>query len=120
MRANDMTRLLAVFVLVWGVLSCTSQGNTRSGTEDDPAAAGTAASVDEPGPGETDETGKTDEPFVPTEGGEGCQFDEEKIGNIVGKHIDNYTLKTYQGDAYSIHQECGKKKALWVILSTGW
>ncbi len=117
MQAMSKMWLVTTLVLALSASGCASEGDTDlDETPEDPA--GTA--VDDPGPDETTD-GKTEEEFKPEEGGPGCQFDEAKVGNIIGKHIENYTLKTYQGDPYSLHQNCGdEQKAVWIILSTGW
>ena len=62
----------------------------------------------------------SNEPVV----GDGCLYDAEMKGKVVGKHIKNFGMKQLiDGDwqPYWLHQTCGgSAKAIWVILATGW
>ena len=62
-----------------------------------------------------------DQVFEPVQGGQECGFDAEKVGKVVGAHVDNFGLKTFEGEPYWLHENCGtEKKVVWVVLSTGW
>ena len=49
-----------------------------------------------------------------------CAFDKAKQGKIVGKAVKNFGLKDWTGTPHFLHDDCGKKKLIWLILSTGW
>jgi hypothetical protein len=103
-----------------GATAGATEGATAGTTEG--ATAGTTE-------GETSEGGTTEGAttvFIPPVTGEGCQYDVEKKGKIVGKHIKEFGLKQVFGptkeetDAYWLHANCGEAKAVWIILATGW
>ncbi len=49
-----------------------------------------------------------------------CDYDPELEGKNVGDHVKNIKLKDSDGNKYELHSNCGTKKAVWVILGTGW
>jgi len=57
------------------------------------------------------------QPDTPT----GCGYDLEKKGKLVGDHIKNFGLKTWEQCAHYLHQDCNPDtKIIWLVLSTGW
>jgi len=50
-----------------------------------------------------------------------CGFDAEKQGKLVGDHIKNFGVKTWEQCLHYLHQDCGgDTKVVWLVLSTGW
>jgi len=115
-------------------LGCSSSSGSRSGTADETTGSATATDSADGADGAdaTVATSSTDgvdgldgvdgstAANLPQDGTELCAFDSENIGKEVGGAIENFGLKTYQGDAYWLHQNCGTdKKVIWIILATG-
>jgi len=131
---DSPVRYFAVAAALFFLLpACASGGGDGSGDD----GTSTEGATGEATEGTTDEgttTGETTEGgddgattvYVPPERGEGCQFDLENKGKTVGKHIKDFGLKQVFGptkeetDAYWLHSNCGEKKAVWIILATGW
>ena len=131
-------KLLKFFVIAAACFlllpTCASGGsNGASGDDGSGEATGASGEADQ---GTTDEgtadqsaTGGDDGAttvYVSPERGEGCNYDIGNKGKIVGKHIKDFGLKQVFGptkadtDAYWLHANCGQKKAIWIILATGW
>jgi|GEM_PF-6099120 hypothetical protein len=50
-----------------------------------------------------------------------CGYDESLKGKLVGDHIKNFGVKTWEQCAHYLHQDCGgDTKVVWLVLSTGW
>ena len=50
-----------------------------------------------------------------------CGYDESQKGKLVGDHIKNFGVKTWEQCAHYLHQDCGgDTKVVWLVLSTGW
>ena len=49
-----------------------------------------------------------------------CDYDPALAGKNVGDHVENIKVKDSEGNKYELHANCGTKKAVWVILGTGW
>jgi thiol-disulfide isomerase/thioredoxin len=124
---NAITYAAAVFLM----MGCSGSGG--GGTDESSSGATATDSVDEAdsadstastsgtdGADGADGADGTTGAVLPQDGTELCAFDPEKAGKDVGGSIENFGLKTYQGDAYWLHQNCGTdKKIIWIILATG-
>lgn len=49
-----------------------------------------------------------------------CDYTDDLAGKNVGDLVENIKVKDSDGNKYELHSNCGAKKAVWVILSTGW
>lgn len=106
---------LGAALLALGTAACSS--STSSNPSDEGVEPG-AVDIDDPG-GEPDIAEPTGSD--PVAGGPTCGFDPEQQGKIPGRHVKNFGLKTYENEAYWLHQNCGTdKKVVWLILATGW
>lgn len=119
---------LASLSLGFAVVGCDSGGGDDDGTSGsgDGAGTGTADGTD-PGAGTTDGTGITDgtgdgsDVVIPQTVPESCAYDVALKGSTVGKHIENFSLKTWDQAKHELHYDCGDEvKAVWIFLSTGW
>ncbi|MFT7623732.1 MAG: hypothetical protein ACI9WU_002915 [Myxococcota bacterium] len=126
---------LSIVALTGFIAACSSEGGTNSsstgssgGTDGNASVDGTGTTdgVDNTAGGVTDQTdgGDTAVNLTPIEAGPECGFNADQQGKILGRHIKNFGLKTYEGNPYWLHGNCGHtetpKKAVWVILATGW
>ena len=116
MRMNAITYAAAVFL----TMGCSSSsGSGSDGTDESSSGATATDSVDEAdsadstastsgtdGADGADGADGTTGAVLPQDGTELCAFDPEKAGKDVGGSIENFGLKTYQGDAYWLHQNC--------------
>ena len=99
----------------------TDNGASDSADATDTAADGVDGESAADGADAGDATDGSTGAALPIDGTELCEFDAGNIGKEVGKSIENFGLKTYQGDAYWLHQNCGTDtKVVWMILGTGW
>lgn len=131
MRKSSVWVVAALAALSWGVWGCDSGGGGGGG---DPAGIGQqgescAATADCVAGLECVASicGGTDDPVIdPDDPGPvhtACGYDDAQRGKVVGKHIKNFGLKTWEGDSYWLHQaNCGQPetKVVWVVLATGW
>lgn len=124
MRTHSLMWIVAALLLV----SCSSSSGTggTDGTDSGDTSATDATDA-------TDESAATGDgadgvdgadadaaEVLPKDGTEFCGFNADAAGKEVGASIENFGLKTYQGDAYWLHQNCGTdKKVVWIILATG-
>ena len=117
MRTFRTLSLLAALALSLNLSACDSS--------EEPSAT---PPVEQETPDETpaDETETpADETETPTEEArtvpEDCAYDDTNKGTSIGSHIENFKLKTVQGDNHELHYDCGgEAKAVWIFLSTGW
>lgn len=119
MRVLTVLAIVSSFALAFSLSACESESTGDKKAAENPSEA-TNGETDQTGRvGET-ANGETDQNTSPVAGGATCQYDESQKGQIEGKSIENFGLKTYEGEPYWLHENCGKKKAVWIILATGW
>lgn len=120
---------IAACSLALTCVGCDSESDDGASGMDDGAdlGAGDSGTLDDGRA--TAETGANDEDPIadevviePWAVGPDCLFDEELAGKGLGKHLENVSLVTYEGDRYDLHQNCGQpdKKVVWVFFVTEW
>jgi hypothetical protein len=123
-----LTSVAACAVLL---VSCASEGSSGGGGEESTGGETGAETGEATGSGETtgvddDATGSTEPVRVgdydPENPNPLCGYIADNEGGEVGDHIKDFGLKTYLGENYWLHQNCGNgnTKAVWIILATGW
>ena len=91
-------RVLTIFLAIGFLAAC-------GGETTEPTDTGTAP----------DTVAETTEPPVAE-----CDYDSALAGKNVNDHVKNIKLKDSDGNKYELHSNCGTKKAIWIILATGW
>ncbi len=114
-------RRLGILALGLGLVgfACGSGGGASTNT--DTTAAGQQVAVADTAAAAGSDPGGAVVPVT----GSGCKFDKAKEGKTLHEHIGNFGLKGFwngetEPGSYFLHENCGQKKAIWLILATGW